>query len=264
MMASDALSLYKRQLQEQELLFREMVGKRESGEAELRFGLASVSASSVGQQYFCEKKLEMRFLHGEVETEAKQTGTEAHDLLLADSVKVEREEIFQRVYLGEELLVREMYLLSKYRDVILVGRPDAVFFYQAKPYMLFEYKFSRSPSPQESYHNQAKVYCKMLQSMGFDVGDLHYALVVIHPSLRSDTGLRERVTNMIVSNGPREVVLEEDGANIYVHPYHPDDADRDIDWALGFWKKTREAIPTRNAYKCRSCEYRVECPSSLS
>ena len=264
MMASNVLALYKRQLEEQDSLLREVASKRESGDTGLRFDLASVSASSVGQQYFCEKKVEMRLLHGGVETEAMQAGTEAHDLLLADSVNAKRNEIFQRIHLGEELLVREMYLLSKYHDVIMVGRPDAVFFYQAAPYILFEYKFSRSPNPQESHHSQAKVYCRILQSMGFDVSQLHYALVVIHTSRRSSEELREKVTNMIISNGPREATLEEDGANIHIYSYRPDDAEKDIDWALGFWKKTREATPTKNPYKCRSCEYKVDCSSSFS
>jgi hypothetical protein len=264
MMTSNVLAIYKKQIQEQDSLIQEVASKRENGDAGLRFDLATVSASSVGQQWFCEKKVEMRYLHGEVETEAKQVGIEAHDLLLADSVRVEREEIFQRIHLGEDILVREMHLLSKHNNVIIVGRPDAIFFFQSMPYMLFEYKFSRSPNPQDSYHNQAKVYCKILQNMGFDISQLHYALVVIHPTLRSNEELREKVTNMIIANGPKEARLEEGGANIYIYPYNPDDANRNIDWALDYWRKTREAVPTRNPYKCRSCEYKAECPSSLS
>jgi hypothetical protein len=45
----------------------------------LRFGQSCVSASSIAQQYFCEKKVEMEFIHGKVETESEQLGTEGHE-----------------------------------------------------------------------------------------------------------------------------------------------------------------------------------------
>ncbi len=49
--------------------------------------------SDVAQQFFCEKKVEMQYLHGEIETEATMVGSAAHGKLLEDAVRVDREEL---------------------------------------------------------------------------------------------------------------------------------------------------------------------------
>jgi len=41
-----------------------------------------IVASGIAGQFFCEKKVEMWYLHGEVESEAKNMDTEAHPELL--------------------------------------------------------------------------------------------------------------------------------------------------------------------------------------
>jgi hypothetical protein len=34
---------------------------------------------------------------------------------------------------------------------------------------------------------------------------------------------------------------------------------KNIDWAIKFWDKTREAMATDNPNKCGKCEYQAEC-----
>ncbi|MHA2405467.1 MAG: hypothetical protein ACXACH_01795 [Candidatus Hermodarchaeia archaeon] len=68
----------------------------------------------------------------------------------------------------------------------------------------------------------------------------------------------------MVKNGPKEATITLGEANIYIHQYHPVDAQVDIDWTLDYWRGTREAIPTRNANKCRSCEYLDQCDVSVN
>jgi hypothetical protein len=249
------------QLAEQELLLQEVMTKQKNNKISLRFGQTCVSASSIAEQYFCEKKVEMQYIHGKVETESKQLGTEGHEMLLADTVKVKRVELFERIWSGERVIVHEMLLLSRCRDLILVGRPDAIVFSKAMPLFLFEYKFSRSPTPFNSYHVQAKVYGKILEGMGFDTSKLHYVLAVAPPSLKNDTALFRKILNASVRNGPKEARLEMEEANVHIHPYRSADADQAVFWASGFWKEVREAIPTNNPNKCRSCEYKNNCIS---
>lgn len=252
------------QLAEQELLLQEVMTKQENNDGTLRFGQTCVSASCIAEQYFCEKKVELQHIHGKVETESKQLGTEGHETLLADTVRVKRSDLFEQIWSGENVIAHEMLLLSRYRDLILVGRPDAIVFSNAMPLLLFEFKFSRSPTPFNSYHVQAKVYGKILEGMGFDTSKLHYVLAVAPPSLKNDASLFRKILDASVKNGPKEARLEMEEANVHIHPYRSADADQNVVWASGFWKGSREAIQTNNPNKCRSCEYKNNCISQIA
>lgn len=261
---NEAKKRFAQQVAEQETLRRVIRDQREKTTVSLRFNRPWVSASILAGQYFCEKKVEMRFLHGEVDTEAKQLGSEAHDQLLAQSVKVEREDILRRIYAGETVIAQEMLIFSRYRDLILAGKPDAVVFHETRPLFVFEYKFSTSPIPYKSYHTQAKVYGTILEGMGFDTRQLHYVIAVVPLQCRDDAALFTNVFEVVVKNGPKEATIALGEANIYIHQYHPVDAQVDIDWTLDYWRGTREAIPTRNPNKCRSCEYLDQCDVSVN
>ena len=253
---------YKRQLAIQHSLFQEVISNLKKGKTGLRFNRPWISASSISQQYFCERKIEMQFLHGKIDTEPKQIGTEAHDLLLAKAEKTSREELFQRIYSGELVIPQEMSLLSRHQNLILAGTPDAIVFHRGIPLFLFEYKFSRSPIPYDSYHVQAKVYGKILEGMDFDMSLLHYVIAVVPHDLRKDENLFEKIFKSVMKNGLKEARLKVGEANVYVYPYRSEDAKTDIDWALDFWRGNRESIPTQNLNKCKNCEYKESCKSS--
>ena len=205
----------------------------------------------------------MRFQYGEIDTESKQLWSEAYDLLLAKSIRTKREDIFRRIYFGEMIIPQEMLLLSKYDDLILVGRPDAIVFDRAMPILLFEYKFSKSSIPYRSYQVQAKIYGKILEGMGFNVSKLHYAIAIVPPALRHDQELSKKIFEAVIKNGFKETKIEVEEATIHVFRYLSESAEEEIDWALDLWKGIREAIPTQNPNKCKSCEYLNECSSSV-
>jgi hypothetical protein len=87
---------WKAQLESFDSLLKELKQNREQG-SRLRFGRSVIVASDIAEQFYCEKKVEMEYLHGEVETEAKNIGTEAHENLTEDSVKVKREQLWQDI-----------------------------------------------------------------------------------------------------------------------------------------------------------------------
>jgi hypothetical protein len=122
---------------------RSLEKSREVG-GKLRFNRSAIVASDIAGQFYCEKKVEMQYLHGEVETEAKNMGIEAHEKLTEDSVKVEREQLLRKIYSDKPVFALEMFLLAKYGDALLAGKPDSVLFKDGFPRVLFEYKFSRS------------------------------------------------------------------------------------------------------------------------
>ena len=225
----------------------------------LRFGRSVIVASDIAEQFYCEKKVEMQYLHGKVETEAKNIGTLAHEKLTEDSVKVKREELWKKIYGFEPVFALEMFLLANYNGVLLAGKPDSVLFAGGFPLVVFEYKFSRSSVAYPSYHVQAQTYGVLLENMGFDTSRLFYAIVVADPKTKGSRKLRQNVVNTIIKNGPREAVHSICDAKIYCIKFNRVNAEKDLAWALQFWSKNREAQPTSNKNKCARCEYQAKC-----
>ena len=225
----------------------------------LRFGRSVVVVSDIAEQFYCEKKVEMEYIHGKVETEAKAIGTEAHEKLTEDSVKVNREQLWRDIYGDRPVFALEMLLLAKYGDVLLVGKPDSVLFGRGFPHVLFEYKFSKSDVDYLSYHVQAQTYCVLLDNMGFDTGKLSYVIVVADPKTKGSRELRRAVVSTVLKSGLKETVWSVDGARVYVCKFNRATAKKNLDWALEFWRKSREAETTLNQNKCARCEYKIQC-----
>lgn len=248
---------WKEQLKSFDTLLEELRQNREEGR--FRFGRSVVVTSDSAEQFYCEKKVEMQYLHGEVETEAKNIGAEAHKKLTEDSVRVKRENLWREIYGRKPVFALEMFLLAKFNGVLLAGKPDAVLFARGSPLAVFEYKFSRSDVAYRSYHVQAQTYCVLLGNMGFDTSRLFYAIVMADPTTRGSRKLRQNVVKIVVANGPREAEYSIDDAKIYVCKFNLVSAENDLVWALEFWSKSREAEPTSNLNKCARCEYQTRC-----
>jgi CRISPR/Cas system-associated exonuclease Cas4 (RecB family) len=257
------MSKSERQLEAYFSLIKELVEKQKKAEGELRFNRHFIIASDIADQYFCEKKVEMRYFHGEVVTEDKIIGTEAHEKLLEDSEQVERRELWQRMHGEKPVLALELFLLAKYKGIVLAGKPDGVMFQRGHPLVVFEYKFSKSTIAYRTHHVQAETYGILLRNMGFDTRGLFYAVVMADPKARHDKSLKQDVVQAVGKNGPKEAVLNIRNAVIYVQKFDEEDAEKDLDWAIEFWRDAKEPIVTSNPNKCRSCEYKVECQRSL-
>jgi len=227
--------------------------------SKLRFNRSIVIASDIAEQFYCEKKVEMEYLHGEVETEAKNIGTEAHENLTEDSMRVKREELWRKIYGAKPVFALEMFLLAKYGDVVLAGKPDSVLFMRGFPLVVFEYKFSRSGVDYRSYHVQTRTYGVLLENMGFDTSRLFYVIVVADPKTRGSRELKKNVVRTVAENGLSEAVLSVDGARVYVCKFNRVQAEKDLAWALEFWSKSREPARTTNLNKCARCEYQIHC-----
>ena len=68
----------------------------------------------------------------------------------------------------------------------------------------------------------------------------------------------------MAKNGPKEVGIAIENARIYITKFDQVEANRELDWAVVFWKKKRDAIPTKNPNKCKSCVYNMDCDQSLA
>ncbi len=257
------MTVWKRQLEKYNSLVKKIVQRKEKNEGLLRFGRCSVRASDVAGQYYCEKKVEMGYLYGEVETETKNQGAEAHENLLEGTEAVGQEDVWKAVYGKDSVLALEWLLIAEYKDIVLAGQPDSVLFENGVPLVVFEYKFSRSSRAYPSHHVQAGFYGLLLKSLGFDTGRLFYAIVVADRRVRDDPSLRDNVVEAVKKNGPKNAILPIENAVIYVNKFDEQVAQSSLEWALQFWKKQREAIQTTNPNKCRNCEYKEECKQAI-
>jgi hypothetical protein len=217
----------------------------------------------IAEQYFCEKKVEMKHIHGRIETESKQQGSEGHETLLLGSVQADRTQILKEIFEGGYVICQEFPLMARYSEILLAGIPDAVVFQGGAPILILEFKFSNSPFPYPSYHAQARVYGIMLDHLGFDVSNLFYSLAIIPRDRRGDDMIFRKILSTVIDDGLNESVLKVDGAAVYVCKYDRIVSEHDLDWALGFWKGTRSALPTENMNKCRNCEYNALCDRAV-
>jgi CRISPR/Cas system-associated exonuclease Cas4 (RecB family) len=239
------------------LLFLKELAK--TGEGKLKFGRKVVAASDIAEQFFCEKKVEMQYLHGEIETEAKIIGNEAHSKLLEDAAKVKREEMWRKIYGKSPVVALETLFFAKHDDIVVAGKPDSILFRNGFPLVVLEHKFSRKLVAYKTHHVQARMYGLLLNNMGFDTRHLFYAIIVADSAAGSDGNLKKKVLEAINKNGPKEGTLELDNARVYLCKYNQEDAEKNLNWALKFWKQERDAIPTQNPSKCKTCEYFEKC-----
>jgi hypothetical protein len=255
------LSDWKRQFNKSNSLLDQINQKKKNNEGKLRFSRCTIRASDVAGQYYCEKKIELGYLFGEIETETKNQGTVGHENLLEGSEAVDQEDLWKSVFDEKPVLAMEWLLQGEYKDVILTGQLDSVLFEKGVPLVIFEYKFSRSRRAYHSHHVQAGFYGLLLKSLGFDTEKLYYAIVVADRRARDDPDLRDRVFERITNNGFSNAVLPVENAVIYLNKFDEQVASASLDWAIEFWKGKREAISTKNQNKCRVCEYFEECNS---
>jgi len=230
----------------------------------LRFKSKLVAVSEIAAQYYCEKKVELRRIHGEEETPEIKEGKVAHDLLLKDTVQASREEILRKVFSGEPVMVREMPLLGKHNNVIIDGMADAVLLLGGDPVLLLEHKSSKRSIPFSGHHVQAGLYCHLLNLMGWDTSRTKYALVMAPPECREDGALREIPQYILKHRGERKLMLKlQSGcANIYIYDFDPKKTVDDLNWALDFWKGQRSAVPTKKHGKCMVCQFNKLCTAS--
>ena len=106
------MSESKKQLEDFLFLLKEFKDNRKQGGI-LRFERSAIVASDVASQFYCEKKVEMRYVYGKIETESKRIGTEAHSLLTKESGKVNRQSLWEKIYSDKPVFALEMFLLAE-------------------------------------------------------------------------------------------------------------------------------------------------------
>ena len=214
----------------------------------MRFGLPSVTVSDIASQFYCERKVELRYTIGRIRTKEMMDGATRHVGLVERAAYEPPEKILRSALLGKPTWASEVFLLSKFRNVFVTGKPDAVVFEEGKPLRVVEYKFTGTKTPTHYHHVQARVYCLILKKLGLDTSALRYAIVLIPPDLVPDF---RKISKLIVGETSKE--------NVFLWDPDWERARAELDWALQYWRGEREAEPTTNRGRCERCEYREMC-----
>lgn len=235
-----------------------------------RHGVSAVSASSIGTQYFCEMKLDQSYIHGEIETEEKSEGDVLHEELLAMEPTTQKtllEDIEKR-----RLVVASFPLAAEAEGLVLVGVPDAVIFQNGRPTHVVELKTTRRDASilYDGQRAQTTIYGLLLDQVGFDCRDLKLVVVKLRReapmSEQQKSQFLDALTGALISDKNLNTLASKADGHLVPHsfPYRRDEAIRILSATRGYWLNQRTAQPTSNPNKCRACEFRKVCPSSLA
>lgn len=228
----------------------------------LRFDSRYIKISDIASQYYCEKKVELKYVHGDIETEEKLLGREGHDDLAKKFVEVTMQEGWEHMFTTPRFSLSEFLFLAKYKDLYLVFRPDRVLFVNGVPKMLIEFKFSKYRRPFISHHVQLQTEGYLFKKLGFDVGSLYYLIVIAPINADPDSTFLNDIPKRIFEkkrSGLNEEYYKFRDINAYLYKFDKKTAKKNFKWALEYWMCERVAQLTDNKNKCRSCEYNKSC-----
>ena len=245
-------------------LFKRIKTTKES----LKFDRRYIIPSDIGSQFYCEQKLEQEYLTGKIVTEEMLQGDEGHAKIVEDFRPVTIEEAWRNIYTKDKFMLAEFIFITPYKKVYIIGRPDIVLFIGGMPILVFEFKFSNYSEDFLSRHAQAQSYGLILKELGLEIKNLFYSIIVFKPGM---IGQKEFIKTI-----PQKVATDFFNGNItdaennskmygdikaYIHKFYSREAEKHIDWAIGYWTGDREACYTETKEKCYNCIYSQNCPN---
>lgn len=241
---------------------------RENPKGNLKFDLPYIKVSDIKQQYYCEQQVELKKIHGEAESEQTKLGTDAHERLLEGSVSIKDEDAIRKIFTSKQSLTfREMRLVAKHKGVNILGQADYVHFDKGLPLLVLDYKFKQKVAVYDNELLQAGLYSYLLNKMGFDTSRLKYGVVAADSTLKDNVKLIF-LPNLIRTKYPNQKYIDLTVASrqvaVVITEFSPEKVVKDLDWALPFWMKQRDAIPTKMKAKCNKCDFKDTCDFSLA
>jgi CRISPR/Cas system-associated exonuclease Cas4 (RecB family) len=243
--------------------FKEQLQTEES----FRHGISMVPTSGIAGQYYCEQKVEMEYLHGEIETEAKTEGERLHEQLI-QMTKTTRDDLIKSLK-KRKILVASFPIRARFSGLVVVGVPDAIVFLKGTPTYLIELKTTKGDTSRlwKDQLLQAQVYGLILEEMGFDCSKLKLVVIKIRKqdgfsSECKENFLRESITSLL--QGGQKITMKQTKSTTHIIDYSKQDVIAELKWAATYWLSQREPIPTQNIAKCRSCEFNDVCPHCMT
>jgi predicted RecB family nuclease len=232
-----------------------------------RHGISMVPTSGIAAQFYCEQKVEMEYLHGEIQTEAKTEGERLHEQLI-QMTKTTRADLIKSIK-RKRVLVASFPIYAKLSGLVIVAVPDAIVFLNGAPTHLIELKTTKGDTSTlwKDQLLQAQVYGLILDEMGFDCSKLKLVVIRIRRGSGFSDESKERFLNESIHellNGlDRTTTSKVNGSTTHIISYSKQDVVGEFGWAQGYWLSQREPIPTQSIAKCRVCEFNEMCLQSL-
>lgn len=234
--------------------------------------------STLSQQRYCEKKVDLAMQFPEVEptSPAMERGTEGHARLEEGAAPITREEIEASLHRGERLTLFEFPMEGVWEEIPIWGRPDLIWLEGRAAQILVEFKFSRHSNLFPSQQTQANLYGWLLQQNQFDISSLLCAVAIFPATLPQTTppptdlieeilGATERL-RVRTFRSAVPILRRERSFTLHLFPFRPEIAERDLRWAIDYWRGKRDPEPSSSINKCRICRFNAEalCDQALS
>jgi CRISPR/Cas system-associated exonuclease Cas4 (RecB family) len=133
-----------------------MLKELEENQELLRFDKKYVIVSEIADQYYCEKKVDLKNVHGDIDTESKILGRELHEVITEGFEQVRLKERWEVTFKSKLVLISESLFVAKVDDIYFLFKPDGILFEHGIPRLLIEFKFSKYQKPFLSYHVQLR------------------------------------------------------------------------------------------------------------
>jgi CRISPR/Cas system-associated exonuclease Cas4 (RecB family) len=232
-----------------------------------RHGISMVPTSGIAGQFYCEQKIEMEYLLGEIETEAKTEGEKLHEQLI-QMTKTTRADLVRSIK-KEKILVASFPIYARFSGLVVVGVPDAIVFLKGIPAFLIELKTTMGDTSRlwKDQLLQAQIYGLILDEMGFDCSRLKLVVIRIRRQNGFSEEHKERFLHEsirgLLSGLDKTTTSKVDGSTTHIVDYSKQDVVGEFRWAEAYWLSQREPMPTQSIAKCRICEFSDVCPHSL-
>ena len=228
--------------------------------------LPRLAVTRIASQFYCEKKLELELIFGRKPNLKMRLGTQGHSYQIKDKESIPRKKLLEIINQGEKIDAFEFFLSSDYHNFRISGRTDGVKFHNRIPLFLWDYKFSGNDKIEKHHTVQTALYCYLLQNHEFDTSKLKYAVIKLPFATRNSSEIIN-IHNSIFEKLEKDIILiKTSSGNIktYVYSFDEKSIIKDLDWALQYWNKEREAIPTTDSKKCTNCRFNGKDPSEYT
>lgn len=247
----------------------------------------SVPVWRLATQEFCELKVDLELRHPEVETrfrkipeaavqvEAMDLGKEFHADIASEAVPILAEEIPALIRARQPFTLAEFSLHGNYKNIPIIGRPDAIHFNGTGAAWVVEHKVRENRYVTPSDDAQLRIYAYLIeQETMFAVKKIFLVCLLVNPrtaakfeTLKEKSGARfERLirplctepTDMLRRKTWNDQIQRWSGfgrARVVsaTFAYDRKKVREELKFLSGYWLGRREPIPTTKATKCEVC-----------
>lgn len=244
------------------------------GISQIRFGLNFVPVSVIAEQWYCEKAVDLRYRHPKVEFSSPELtyGTTVHELFACEAEKLTEKEIKDLIRSGKPASFREIRFEGIYRGIKVKGIPDYFSIKGGKALFLLDYKFSKHKRIFPSHRIQVDTYGFLLYKNHLDTDDLICGIIIVEPEMHELGEVQDDITPKLQAEALKmrqrrldRMNIDEPGFYGQLYSYSLDNTKKNLDWAISYWRKQRNALPTKKAHKCKACQFNTAglCKAAL-